>query len=167
VNSGLDEPLVPQRKALALLAGAPDTLELLLRWCPEKEASRKLTECGSSIRLVVERLGTADRDHYLESARRIVASDKPDLPGLEPPAAGVADGAFADCELPELLTRFRHFRAQSVAFLESLPGEAWEREGVDPVLGTVTLGRVVSRWVHHDAAAIASLNALCSDLAKP
>lgn len=160
-----EDPLVPQRKALALLAATPDTLELLLRWCPEKDAGRALCDGRISIRAIVERLGTADRHHYLESVRRVAENDDTELPGLEP-AEEDARGVLADCELPELLTRFRHFRAQSLAFLESLPGESWERQGRDPVLGTIALHRIVTHWVHRDAAALASLSAMCGELAK-
>src|SRR5262249_16810293 len=85
VSPPFQEGLVPPRKALAALAEPPDVLELLLRWCAEKEAGKPLGCIGASIRAVVERLGTLDRDHYLESARRVAGpSEDPALPGLAP-----------------------------------------------------------------------------------
>jgi hypothetical protein len=156
---------VPSRKALALLREAPDKLELLLRWCSEKDAARAVvSESAESVRSLVARLGTLDRHHYLESVKRL-ASDvqEPELPGVEPPP-GTGDADLADCELPELVTRFRHFRAQSSAFLETLPEGAWEREGFDPVLRPVSLSCIVTHWVKHDACALASLSATCAEL---
>jgi DinB superfamily len=160
--SEVEESLAP-RRALALLREAPDKVELLLRRCAEKEASRP-GDCKVTIRSVVGRLGTLDRHHYLESVRRIaVEGPHPALPGLEPPDdAGDAD--LADCELPELVTRFRHVRAQATDFLEGLSVEIWSREGVDPGLGPITLSRVVAHWVTHDAAALVSLSALSAGL---
>jgi hypothetical protein len=157
---------IPPRAAASRLREMPDRLELLLRWCPEKDADRPLGEGAVRIRTVVEQLGTLDRNHYLESVRRLAEGpDVPALPGLELPVDATDEG-LADCELPELLTRFRHVRAQSVAFLEGLPAEAWEREGDDPVSGRMTLGLVVAHWVGHDAAVLAALNTACAALNK-
>jgi hypothetical protein len=155
---------VPPRKALALLREAPDKLELLLRWCSEKEAGRAIAAGAPSIRSVVGRLGTLDRHHYLESVKRLAGdSTEPELPGIAPPP-GTGEADLADCELPELVTRFRHFRAQSTAFLASIPDDAWEREGFDPVLGPVSLSCIVTHWVKNDAAALASLSTTCAGL---
>jgi hypothetical protein len=155
-----EEPLVGPKRALSLLREAPDRIELMLRWCHEKDAGRELPT-GESIRSIVALLGTLDRHHYLESAKRIAdAGEPPELPGLE---AALSDEAeFADCELPELVTRFRHVRAQSIEFLEGLGDEAWDRGGLDPVLGPITLSRIVTHWVGHDAAALGTLSALCA-----
>jgi len=155
-----EEPLVGPKRALSLLLEAPDRIELMLRWCHEKDAGRELPT-GESIRSVVASLGTLDRHHYLESARRIAEGETPGLPGLEP-ALGSGDADLADCELPELVTRFRHVRAQSIEFLEGLDDEAWDRCGLDPALGPVTLSRIVTHWVAHDAAALGTLSALCA-----
>lgn len=150
-----DEALVPRRKALGLLRDAPDKLDLLLRWCPEKDASRMLGGGADSIRSVVARLGTLDRHHYLGSVRRLSEqADPAALPGLGP-SDGPSDLELGDCELSELLTRFRHVRAQSTGFLDDLPDDAWDR-----------VDRIVTHWVNHDAAALASLNAMCVDLNK-
>jgi hypothetical protein len=159
-----DRVLAP-RRALAQLREMPDRIELLLRWCPEKDAARPVGGFDP-IRVIVGRLGTLDRHHYLESAARIAGDQSmPELPGLEPPA-GAGEAELADCELPELLTRFRHVRAQSVDFLETLSEEAWSREGLDPDLGPVTLLRIVTHWVGHDAASLESLSAVSAGLQK-
>jgi DinB superfamily len=161
--SRADEPLIPSRKALALLTGTPDRIELLLRWCPDKDASRAHPGIDA-IRALVGRLGTLDRHHYLEAAQLLA---KPDagtaLPALEPPE-GTGDAELADCELAELVTRFRHVRAQAVEFLDGLPSAIWERERIDPVSGPVTLAVVVTHWVNHDASALAMLGDLCGAL---
>ena len=88
-------------------------------------------------------------------------SETPGSPGLEPPL-GSGDADLADCELLELVTRFRHVRAQSTEFLEGLDDEAWDRGGLDPLLGPITLARIVTHWVAHDAAALGALSALCA-----
>jgi DinB superfamily len=159
-----DEPLIPSRKAIAVLSAAPDRIELLLRWCPEKDPARSPQVSIESIRSLVGRLGTLDRHHYLEVAR-ILADPAATgaLPELEPPA-GTGDAELADCELAELVTRFRHLRAQSVEFLEAVEDDAWERERTDPVLGRVTLASIVTHWVNHDAAALATLGEFCGAL---
>ena len=93
-----EEPLVGPKRALSLLRDVPDKLELMLRWCHEKDAGRELPT-GESIRSVVASLGTLDRHSYLESAKRILETGSPELPGLEPPL-GSGDADLADCELP-------------------------------------------------------------------
>jgi DinB superfamily len=156
-----EEPLVGPKRALSLLREVPDKIELMLRWCHEKDAGKTLPT-GDSIRSVVTRLGTLERHHYLESVRRIVEGDpKSGLPGLEL-EPGNGDTDLADCELLELVTRFRHLRAQSTEFLEGLSDEAWDREGLDPVHGPIAVSRIVTHWVGHDAAALGTLSALCS-----
>jgi hypothetical protein len=139
----------PARKAIAALRSAPDRLELLLRRCPEKDGTRR---GGEPIRRLVGGLGTKDRFHWLALARRDVGPDAahdplPDVPEHD------GEAVLAACDLAELLTRFRHVRAQSVEFLEALPAEDWPR-----------VGPLVAEWLEHDAAALESLNAMCAEL---
>jgi hypothetical protein len=163
---GDPRPGIAPRKAIAALEEAPEKLELLLRWCPEKDASRQLPGEPHSIRSLVALLGTLDRHHYLDCVRRLaVDEERPTFAGLASPGA-FKDVDIGECELPELLTRFRHFRAQSIEFLEEIPPEAWERVGLDAGLGEVSLAGVVALWVRHDAEAFARLNALSGELNK-
>jgi hypothetical protein len=157
-----DDSTIAPKKAITLLKEAPERLELLLRWCPEKDGARaRPGEC--SIRTVVGQLGTLDRHHYLESAKRLLGSGtSPKLPGLEP--GTIEESELADCELAELVTRFRHMRAQSTEFLERVPEEAWSLVGSDPDLGSLTLSQIISHWVNHDAATLDRLDALCEGL---
>jgi hypothetical protein len=138
-----------QKRAIAQLKEAPNRLELLLRWCPEKDAARVPPGEAESIRLVVTRLGTLDRHHWLAAVKRLSGSED------EPAAKDVAPAPedLADSELSELVTRFRHVRAQATEFLEEIGGGDWER-----------VAKVVAQWVDHDAAAFASLNTMCAEL---
>ena len=86
------------------------------------------------------------------------------LPTLEPPE-GTGDAELADCELAELVTRFRHVRAQAVEFLDGLPpDDLGARADSTPYPGPSPLSVVVTHWVSHDAAALAMLGDLCGAL---
>jgi hypothetical protein len=161
-----DDPVVAPRRAVALLKEAPEKIDLLLKWCPDRDAARRAHGGAESIADIVARLGTLDRHHFLESAKKLCSGEEhPALPAFpieDPPSSG----ELPDRELAELLTRFRHVRAQSTEFLEGLPEDAWQRAGEDPALGPVTLTRLVAHWIRHDAAAIARLGALCGELGR-
>jgi hypothetical protein len=149
-------PLVAPRKAIALLRETPDRLETLLRWCSEKDAVRPLEGEPATIRGIVARMGTLDRECFLEAARRIASGEPlPSLPGFS--ADPVTEQI--EREFGEWITRFRHVRAQSVAFLEVVEPDAFDRSGADPVLGEMTLARIVTTWVASDADAMARLTA--------
>jgi hypothetical protein len=163
--AGTEEPFVSPKRAIALLKEAPDKLDLLLRWCPEKDAARILPNETETIRSIVGRLGTLDRHHFLESVKRFAAEDRPAIDAIAAPGA-FAEIDLADVELAELLTRFRHVRAQSTGFLEDLPHAVWDRVGDDSGIGPLTLGRLITIWVGHDAAAFTRLNAISAELNK-
>jgi hypothetical protein len=143
---------IPSRKAIAALGQTPDQLEILLKPCSEKDGSRTARGRGDSVRTIVGRLGTRDRHHWVARARR--AAEDGDG---EPPAAPAfdADDALAGTELAELVTRFRHMRAQSVEFLASLPAKSWSR-----------VAALVAEWIDEDAAAIEALTGIVAELKR-
>ena len=71
-----DGIVVAPRKAIAQLKEAPEKLELMLRWCPETDASVLVPGEVESINGIVRRLGTLDRHHYLESVKRYTSEER-------------------------------------------------------------------------------------------
>lgn len=156
MEDGSAAPLVAPRRGIAILREAPDRLDAILRWCTEKDAGCPIDGDPPTIRGIVAHLGTLDRHHYLESAKRLASgAPSPELPGLVPENGADA----ADREIAELLVRFRHVRAQAVAFLEVVDPESWDRAGTDPRLGELTLSLIVNHWVRNDAIMMARLAA--------
>lgn len=146
-----DEPLAP-RRALAALRDAPDRVEMLIKRCADRDGCRPVPEACGTIRDLIARLGTLDRHFYLATLKGI-REGKPDADVSEESALAAA-GDLEGSELAELVARYRHVRAQSVAFLEEVPEELW-RDGA--------FTSVVKGWIEHDAAALKGLAALQPD----
>ncbi|MBK8025254.1 MAG: DinB family protein [Chloroflexi bacterium] len=76
---------------------------------------------------------------YTERIRRVVDEDRPRFPNVDHMAL-VTEGEYKSQSLPAVWAQFVDKRRALVAYLESLPAEAWGREGIysDGTVGTVT-----------------------------
>jgi hypothetical protein len=134
------------RRALAALRAAPDKLEWLLRAATEKDGAMPLAGGAGTIHDLVARIGTLDRHHFLAAVKSlregVTDSD------VSEEAALAEGGDLTGCELAELVTRYRHVRAQSVACLDELPDELWRDRA---------FVRLLRRWIENDATALERL----------
>ena len=96
----------------------------------------------------------AGEAHFLNRLQRIAAEDNPFLPYFGP------DVARPDSELswPDALESFRAERERLLAFLSSLPPEAWDKPAVHETMGPTTLALQVQNVINHDLEHLAQLH---------
>ncbi|MBF6599224.1 MAG: DinB family protein [Dehalococcoidia bacterium] len=101
---------------------------------------------------------------YIERLERIVRLDEPrvaafDGDSIEQRPLADADGVF------ELMDEFSVLRRQSVYLLWSLDDGDWERRGIHPYLGPMTIMQVAREMNEHDLAHLWQLRRLCDRFA--
>jgi hypothetical protein len=96
---------------------------------------------------------------YWVRLRRLLASERPFLPDLDG-ARLARKRQYRVKPLWPGLTRFSAARAASVDLLRTIPPAALVRTGDLEGVGPITLGGLIARWVAHDAAHRAEIDAL-------
>jgi len=66
------------------------------------------------------------------------------------PEARVRDGDFRERTAASLLAEFRAERANSLAWLRSLPAPDWSKSKVHPRIGPFAAGDLLASWAAHD-----------------
>jgi DinB superfamily len=123
----------------AEVAALPDEL---LSWHPE-HGEWCVNECLGHV-IEAERRGFAGRIRFL-----LQHSDNPALTSwAQVDVARERNDCEADTRI--LLKEFSDERAASVVLLTSLQPEDLSRGGEHPQVGHLTIGEIVSEWVHHD-----------------
>lgn len=93
-------------------------------------------------------------DSHINSYVRCKLMATEDNPTLKPYDEGawalLSDGSSAD--LSDSLTLLKALHARWVQFWENLPDDAWERTGMHPESGPVTLARQLELYVEHGEA---------------
>jgi uncharacterized damage-inducible protein DinB len=93
---------------------------------------------------------------WLERIQRIVQEDMPVLPNIdEGKMAELNDYATTPVEVS--LEKFATGRAALTAYLASLPNDAFERSGIRPEVGTITVKDIATLVLAHDTYHIAQL----------
>jgi len=85
-----------------------------------------------------------DSEIFLESYRRIATSERPTLPHRDPDERALESDARRT-RVSEIVRTWRRTRRETLAFLTALPPAAWQREGVHPIDGPLTLRVLVER----------------------
>lgn len=136
-------------ETIDLLRRTPELLRVLLRNLPESWTHTVDIPDGWRPRDVVGHLITAELDDWIERTQRILTE------GTSVPFdrfdrfAHVERDAGAD--LDDLVERFATLRAENLARLADLTGEAdLDRRGLHPSLGEVTLRELIATWAVHD-----------------
>ena len=93
-------------------------------------------------------------DSHINSYVRCKLMATEDNPTLKPYDEGawalLSDGSSAD--LSDSLTLLKALHARWVQFWENLPDDAWQRTGMHPESGPVTLARQLELYVEHGEA---------------
>ncbi len=135
---------------IALLERTPVTLNALLRNLPQSWTSAN--EGGDSwtpLEIVAHYIDS-ERHNWIPRARLILESTA--VPTF---ATFARAGHITEAEgktLPQLLDIFSDLRRQNLAALHALhlkPAD-FERTGIHPAFGTVTLGNLLATWAAHD-----------------
>jgi len=136
-------PAVDRTLTLAFLGATPRMLREMSRDCTAVQASAPPKPGEWAIVDVVRHLVEGDRDTLLPRLRRMLTESRPVFP---PRPRLENDGA----DLATLLDVFERARADVVRILGGLDGAAWEREGVSPSRGPLTVEAYAASTVAHD-----------------
>ncbi len=132
-----------------LLRRTPELLRVLLRNLPESWTDTVDVPDGWRPRDVVGHLITGELDDWIERTQRIL-SEGTDVP-FDRFDRFAHDERDAGAPLDELVERFAALRAENLARLADLAGEAdLDRRGLHPSLGEVTLRELIATWAVHD-----------------
>lgn len=86
---------------------------------------------------------------FLERLTLIVTEDEPDLPDVDS-AAYVTERDYQSLDLYDVLLEFSRLRHHSAAILWSLAPDDWEREGLHPYRGRLSIMQVARDMNEHD-----------------
>jgi hypothetical protein len=110
-----------------------------LRWRPSDD--------GWSLKEIAAHLRDCE-EHFVACLELIIAKDNPRLPAFDGDAL-VLDRDYRDADLYDALERFSYQRQRSVSMLWG-PGDDWERAGLDPYRGPVTIAQLAREQSEHD-----------------
>jgi hypothetical protein len=111
-----------------------------------------------SCRELVAHMSHMER-RYIGWLERMVNADEPQIEAFDgdsaDPASNPDDDAF------DLMDEFSVQRQQAVYLLWSLDAEDWDRRGIHPYLGPLTITQVAREMNEHDLAHLWQLRRLC------
>jgi DinB family protein len=148
-------------KALRETAHAMESL--LWNLDDDDALERRPDEDEWSCKELAAHMGEMER-RYIERLERIVRMDEPrvtafDSDSIDQRPVRDSDGVF------DLMDEFSVLRRQSVYLLWSLDEDDWERRGVHPYLGPLTITQVAREMNEHDLAHLWQLRRLCDRFA--
>lgn len=128
---------------LASMRATPRMLREMSRDCTREQAWTPPQAGEWSIAEVVRHLVEGDRDTFLPRLRRMVGETRPLFDKTRPAPDTGAD-------LTALLLAFETARHQAVALLEGLDEAGWQREGVSPSRGALSVQTYAQTMAEHD-----------------
>lgn len=144
---------------LKALRETAHAMESLLWNVEDDVIERRPTEDEWSCKELVSHMAEMER-RYTDRLERMVRMDEPKIPAF--------DGDSIEPEMPldevsafDLMDEFGVLRRQSVYLLWSLDDSDWERTGVHPYLGPLTITAVAREMNEHDLAHLWQLRRLC------
>ena len=139
-----DEP----RWLLKALREAAHELESQLWGLAEDDLRWRPSDDGWSLKEIAAHLRDCE-EHFVESLELIVSRDEARIPAFDADAL-VLERDYRSIDLYEALERFETLRHRSVSVLWGLFEEDWERTGVHPYIGPVSIARLVREQSEHD-----------------
>ncbi len=142
--------------AVMVLERTPNALDALLTGLPNTWINATEGEKTWSPYDVIGHLIHGERTDWIPRTRQILAGE------ARPFATFNRLAQFTESEgksLQELLKIFTHLRRENLAILAemNLRTEDFDRKGMHPELGEVTLGQLLATWVVHDLDHIAQI----------
>lgn len=128
---------------LASMRATPRMLREMSRDCTAEQAWTPPQAGEWSIAEVVRHLVHGERDTFLPRLRRMLDETRPRFDKTRPAPDTSAD-------LHALLLAFETARAQAIVLLEDLDDTGWQREGVSPSLGALSVESYASTMAQHD-----------------
>jgi uncharacterized damage-inducible protein DinB len=132
-----------------VLAQTPAALDALLRPLPDMLLDATEGPGTWSPKQVVAHLAWAEIDDWMPRVRRVLAGE-----AFTPFDREVGFARYAGWPIETLLDEFRALRATSLSELDSLglQPDSFQRRGVHPEFGSVTLEQLLATWMTHDFA---------------
>jgi hypothetical protein len=128
---------------LARLASTPVMLRELTSDVTAEQAPRPPRPGEWSVVEVVRHLVEGDRDAFLPRLRRMVAETRPVFDATAPPPGDASD-------LATLVAAHASARAHVIKILGGLAADGWQREGVSPSRGMLTVEAYARSMDEHD-----------------
>jgi DinB superfamily len=142
-------PTTDQRTAkIAQIAGFPPALREAVEDLTDEQLDTPYRDGGWTVRQVVHHVADSHMSGYLR-CRWTVAEDHTTLKTYDQDRWAT----FADSALPVApsLTILDGLHERWVAFLSSLPDDAWSRTAIHPDRGEITLDDLLDTYSHHGA----------------
>jgi len=137
-----------QQWMLKALHEAADELQSQLLGLSEEDLCRRPAPGEWSLKEIAAHLRDAEAC-FLERLRLIVSQDEPDLPDIDVDAY-VLEQDYQSLDLYEVLLEFSRLRQRSSSLLRSLEPSEWEREGLHPYRGRLSIMQVARDMNEHD-----------------
>ncbi len=136
------------RWLLKALREAAHELESQLWGLDEDDLRRRPSDDAWSLKEIAAHLRDCE-EHLVHSLELIVSDEAPRIPRFDADAL-VLERDYREIDLYEALERFAYLRHRTVNLLWSLAPEDWERTGLHPYLGPVSVARLVREQSEHD-----------------
>jgi hypothetical protein len=123
-----------------------DAVDTALADITDEELDRRPADGGWSARMVAHHLADSEAMAYTR-VRRLIADEDPQIAGYDEPRW--AERLHYDRPISEALAVMRAVRAASLALLEALTPEEWERVGVHSESGAYSVDRWLRIYANH------------------
>ena len=131
----------------------------------EDDLCRRPSDDAWSLKEVAAHLRDCE-EHFLESLELITYADAPRISALDADGL-VLERDYRQSDLYEVLERFAYLRHRTVILLSSLAPADWERCGLHPYLGEVSIARLTRSQNEHDLEHLWQARRLRQALAEP
>jgi|SRR5437870_4879966 len=88
-------------------------------------------------------------EFYLERIKIMLMNDEPRLVVLDPDR-WAQERQYRRHDIGDALSAFRRRREETLEFLASMPGDQWSRSAIHPILGWITVAKIVRAMARHD-----------------
>ena len=137
-----------QQWMLKALHEAADELQSQLLGLSEEDLCRRSAPGEWSLKEIAAHIRDAEAC-FLERLRLIAEEDEPELPDIDVDAY-VLERDYQRLDLYEVLQEFAQLRQRSSSLLWSLEPFEWEREGLHPYRGRLSIMQVARDMNEHD-----------------
>jgi hypothetical protein len=137
-----------QQWMLKALHEAADELQRQLPGLSEEDLRRRPAPGEWSLKEIAAHLRDAEAC-FLERLQLIVSQDEPRLPDIDVDVY-VLERDYQSLDLYEVLLEFAQLRQRSTSLLWSLEPSEWEREGLHPYRGRLSIMQVARDMNEHD-----------------
>ena len=142
---------IDRAELLTNLGAMPGYLDGRFGRLSREEATRPGPDNGFSPVEQCWHLADLEREGFARRMQRIRAEDQPALPDFDGSAIA-RERNYRGKSLAEALAEFRAARAESIALIQAIRAEEWDRDGEQAGVGTVHLCDIPVMMLEHDTA---------------